>query len=285
MPENGINSINYNAGAAVALNDLNITATGLQTTYNAVSTGKLINGPATNPAIWATAQRSGSDISALDAVVQSIQRNQSVNDVAVSAGQQIVDLLNQLKAVVTTASDGTTDAASRAECLTQFKSLVQQINNTANSATFNGVNLLNTAATGFFALANASGTMHVTITPKNLTIQQGVAPIAGGFTFTAGAGFASAASATTLLAAVNTSVSNITSDVAALGTNSTNLSNQLTMVQTLQQGLQGGVSNLVDADMAKESAQLQALQAKQQLGVPALSIANASKSQLLNLFK
>ena len=57
------------------------------------------------------------------------------------------------------------------------------------------------------------------------------------------------------------------------------------MVQTLQQGLQGGVSNLVDADMAKESAQLQALQAKQQLGVQALSIANASKSQLLNLFK
>ncbi|WP_255357068.1 flagellin, partial [Caulobacter sp. CCH9-E1] len=46
-----------------------------------------------------------------------------------------------------------------------------------------------------------------------------------------------------------------------------------------------GVGNLVDADLAKESAKLQSLQTKQQLGVQALSIANQSTSSILSLFR
>ena len=47
-----------------------------------------------------------------------------------------------------------------------------------------------------------------------------------------------------------------------------------------------GIGNLVDADMATESAQLTALQTKQQLGVQALSIANQSRRQIaLSLFQ
>ncbi|KAK0350754.1 hypothetical protein LTR94_027714, partial [Friedmanniomyces endolithicus] len=49
--------------------------------------------------------------------------------------------------------------------------------------------------------------------------------------------------------------------------------------------LEAGVGNLVDADLAKESAKLTALQTKQQLGVQALSIANSSSQTLLSLFR
>ncbi|MBT3536062.1 MAG: flagellin, partial [Rhodospirillaceae bacterium] len=45
-----------------------------------------------------------------------------------------------------------------------------------------------------------------------------------------------------------------------------------------------GVGNLVDADLAEESANLQAQQIKQQLGVQALSIANSSPQAILSLF-
>ena len=48
--------------------------------------------------------------------------------------------------------------------------------------------------------------------------------------------------------------------------------------------LNEGVGTLVDADMAQESAQLQALQIQQQLGVQALSIANAAPQTILGLF-
>ncbi len=53
----------------------------------------------------------------------------------------------------------------------------------------------------------------------------------------------------------------------------------------LQDSLTTGISNLVDADMASESATLQALQTKQQLGIQALAIANSSNSILLSLFR
>ncbi|MGZ5984679.1 MAG: flagellin, partial [Caulobacteraceae bacterium] len=70
-----------------------------------------------------------------------------------------------------------------------------------------------------------------------------------------------------------------------LGTGSNALSSHLKFVQSLQDSLQTGISNLVDADMASESAKLQALQTKQQLGVQALSIANQSTSIMLSLFR
>ena len=59
----------------------------------------------------------------------------------------------------------------------------------------------------------------------------------------------------------------------------------LSFIQTLQDQLNNGVSNLVDADIAKESANLQALQTKQQLGIQALQIANSSNGALLSLFR
>ncbi|HZZ34111.1 MAG TPA: flagellin, partial [Caulobacteraceae bacterium] len=73
--------------------------------------------------------------------------------------------------------------------------------------------------------------------------------------------------------------------LAKLGTGSKSLSSHQTFVGKLQDTLDAGVGNLVDADLAKESARLQALQTKQQLGIQALAIANSSTSSLLGLFR
>jgi len=56
-------------------------------------------------------------------------------------------------------------------------------------------------------------------------------------------------------------------------------------VTTLMDTLESGIGNLVDADLAKESARLQALQVQQQLGAQALSIANQSPQIILSLFQ
>ena len=55
--------------------------------------------------------------------------------------------------------------------------------------------------------------------------------------------------------------------------------------QKLADTLTAGIGNLVDADLAKESALLQSLQVKQQLGVQALSIANQAPQTILSLFR
>ena len=77
----------------------------------------------------------------------------------------------------------------------------------------------------------------------------------------------------------------MTSDLATLGTQSKSVGRQLTFIGKLQDATEAGIGNLVDADMAKESARLTALQTKQQLSVQALSIANSSSQILLGLFQ
>ncbi|MDB5459370.1 MAG: flagellin, partial [Caulobacteraceae bacterium] len=104
-------------------------------------------------------------------------------------------------------------------------------------------------------------------------------------TLSATASFTSAATASAYIATINTNLTSVNTALTKLGTGSNALASHLTFVGSLQNSLTTGISNLVDADMASESAKLQALQTKQQLGVQALSIANQSTSIMLSLFR
>jgi flagellin len=94
-----------------------------------------------------------------------------------------------------------------------------------------------------------------------------------------------AAKAKTLVTKLDEAIKKVSDDLTQLGTGSKALSAHLAFMSKLQDTLDAGVGNLVDADLAKESARLQALQTKQQLGVQALSIANQSAGILLGLFR
>ncbi len=274
-----LNSINTNSGALIALQNLNATATSLQATQNRVSTGLAVSGAKDDGSIWAIAQNSRASISSLDAVKQSLQRAQSTVDVAVSAGQTISDLLNQIKSKTLAATDTSLDTTSRNALNSDVGALVGQIKKIVSNADFNGANIIKTSGTTIYALANASGSSQLTVAAINLGVG------GGNITFTATASFTTATTASALLSLINTSIVNINASVAKLGTDSNAVTTHLNFISSLQDTLTQGVGNLVDADVAKESATLTALQTKQQLGVQALSIANSSKQALLSLFR
>jgi flagellin len=278
-----LNSINTNVGAMIALQNLNSTNAQLDTTQNRISTGLKISSAKDNGAIWAIAQNTRSSISALDTVKESIQRGQSVVDVAVSAGQTISDLLNQMKAKALAAADVSTDTASRTALANDFVALRNQISKTISNASFNGTNLLKTGASSLFSLADATGTQKLTVGAQVMGLTSGSAGTI--ITFTVASTFSTMTQAATLVNQVTASITNVNAAVAKLGTGSSALGTHLNFISGLQDTLTSGVGNLVDADMAKESANLQALQSKQQLGVQALAIANSSKSTLLSLFR
>ena len=273
------NSINTNSGSIIALQNLNATASTLQTTQNRISTGLAISSSKDNGAVWAIAQNSRGSIYALDSVKSSLQRAQSTVDVAVSAGQTISDLLNQIKSKTLAATDTSLDTSSRTALNSDVKALVSQITKIVTNADFNGANLIKTGGTALYALANAAGSSKLTVAAVSLAV--GGAKV----TFTANSSFTTATTASSLLTLVNTSITNVNAAVAQLGTASNALTTHLNFIGQLQDTLTQGVGNLVDADVAKESASLNALQTKQQLGVQALSIANTSKSALLQLFR
>ena len=279
------NSINTNYGALVALQYLNATNAQLDTTQQRINTGLKVSSAQDNAAVWAIAQNSRADVSALDAVKDSLQRAQSTVDVANSAGATISDLLNQLKTKALAAADSSLNTVSRAALASDFNAIRDQIIKTVASASFNGSNLLNSSVTSVQALASADGKIRLTVAAQNFNLKTGANNTI--FGFSAGVTFASTSQgqASALVSTLTTSITSVNASIAKLGTSANALSTHLNFVGKLQDSLTAGIGNLVDADVAKESANLTALQTKQQLGFQALSIANSSSSNLLSLFR
>ena len=274
-----VNSINTNAAAMLALSNLMTTQSDLANTQNIISTGKKINSAKDNGAVWSIAQTMQGKVAALDAVKDSLNRAQSTIDVAMSAGQQVSDLLTQMKAKVLAASDTSLDATSRTALNEDFKSLRDQIGKVVSNADFNGINMVQSGGTTIYALANDSGSAKLTVAAEDLSL--GGANV----TLAATASFNSASSASAYIATLDTDLTNVNTALTKLGTGSNALADHLKFVGSLQDSLTTGISDLVDANMAAESAKLQALQTKQQLGVQALSIANQSTSVMMSLFR
>ena len=274
-----LNSINTNASAMTALSNLASTQSTLQQTQNIISTGKKINTAKDNGAIWSIANTMQGKVTSYDSVSDSLNRAQSTIDVAMSAGEQVSDLLTQMKAKALAASDTSLDTTSRQALNADFTSLRDQITSVVSNADFNGINMVKSAGTTVYALANDSGSSKLTVQAEDLSLG------GGNVTLSATASFATAGAASAFIGTLNTDLENVNIALTHLGTGSNSLARQMKFVSSLQDSLNQGISNLVDADMAVESAKLSALQTKQQLGVQALSIANQSSSTLLALFR
>jgi flagellin len=275
----GMNSINTNAGALVALQNLNATSSALNTTQTRINTGLRVSSAKDDGSTWAIAQNQRASISALDSVKDSLNRAISTVEVAVSAGEAVSDLLTQMKAKALAATDTGLDSTARAALNNDFKALRDQLAKVVSNADFNGSNMVKSAGTTIYALANAAGSSSLTVAAQDLSLGS------SNVTVTSTTTFNTATLATTALGLVNASITNVSAAVAKLGTGSNALNTHLKFINKLQDSMTTGVGNLVDADVAKESANLQALQTKQQLAVQALSIANQSSGILLSLFR
>ena len=272
-------SVNTNVGAMIALQNLNATNAQLATTQNRINTGKSVANAKDNGAIWAIAQGQRAEIGALNAVKQSLDRGVAAVDVALAAGETVSDLLLQMKEKALAATDASLKTAARAALNEDFVALRDQIASVTSNAEFNGVNLLETGATGFQALANAQGTSTLTVGAEVMALGS------TNVTVTASQAIDTLSDATAALSVVTASIDLVSGALARLGTKSKALSTHITFVGKLTDALESGVGNLVDADLAKESAKLQALQTKQQLGVQALGIANQTPQLVLSLFR
>jgi len=275
-------SVNTNRDAMIALQNLNVTGAELGITQQRISTGRKVDSAKENGSTWAIAQSMRGTSTSLNAVKDSLQRGQSTLDVALAAGSSVSDLLVQMKEKALAASDTTLDTSGRSALNEDFKALRDQLAKTVANADFNGTNMIKTGGATVAALANAAGTSKITIAAQSLAL--GGANLTGiGSTASLASNTASTAQA--MIATVNTAIGKVSTALAKLGTGSKALDLHLSFIMKLQDTLDNGVGNLVDADLAKESAKLQSLQTRQQLGVQALSIANTSTSALLGLFR
>jgi len=277
--ETSMLSVNTNTGAMVALQYLNDTQAQLAQTQNAVDTGLKVSSAKDDGAVYAIAQNMRGDIAGYTAVTDSLNRGMSAIDVAMSAGQSISDLLVEMKTKALSASDTSLDTASRAAMNQDFIALRDQISTIVKNAVFNNYNLVDGSTNTITALASSDGSRRITAAAQNMSLSGSIV------TISTGASISTQAGASTMVSVIQQSLENVDSSLAQLSAGSKKFSIQLGFAGKLSDTLTSGVGNLVDADMAKESALLQSLQVKQQLGVQALSIANQSPQYLLSLFK
>ena len=274
------NSVHTNAAAAVALQNLSRTNDNLTGVQGRISTGLKVQGAKDNAAVWAIAQQQRADVGALSAVKQSLDRATSIADVALAAGESVSDLLNQLKEKVVAAKDISLKTQSRELLNADFQALLRAIKSAVENASFDGGNILNGSLTnGLRFLANSDATSFVTLAGKNLSLSGSIISLGLADSLLTISG------ATAALTKLDASINNVNKSLGDIGAQAKQITAHNTFVSKLTDTVQSGIGNLVDADLARESARLQALQVQQQLGAQALSIANQSPQIILSLFQ
>nr|P02969.2 RecName: Full=Flagellin FljJ; AltName: Full=29 kDa flagellin [Caulobacter vibrioides CB15] len=271
-------SVNTNQPALIALQNLNRTNDDMQAVQTRINTGEAISTAKDTAAVWSHRPGAG-DMSGLAREDEpgsgDIDRGRGPR-----AGESVSDLLKLMREKVVAAKDTSLTTTSRQALNADFQGLIKNLNQVLRSATFDGANLLDgSQAADMSFLADADAGQAITLTLQNLSL--------GGTinTLTATDDILDPVNAAGVLTRLDATLSAVNQAVGNIGTQAKQIDAHNTFVAKLNDVLETGVGNLVDADLAKESARLQALQVKQPLGAQALSIANGAPQIILSLFK
>lgn len=267
-------SVNTNTSANIALSQLRILNKKLESTQLRITTGLKVSGPQDDAATFQIATRLRGDVAGLGAVKTALSNGDSIVSVAISAGESITDLLTESKAKVVQANQTGLDTASRSALDDDFQSLRSQIETIVSTADFNAVNLIDASASTLDVLSSVDGSV-ISVSAQSLdSTTLGINT----------ASLATSSAAANALSAIETAIDLAADKLAALGSSATGIEIQSQFTTSLINVVEEGIGNLVDADLAEESAQLQALQVQQQLAVQSLAIANSAPSLVLGLF-
>ncbi len=277
-------SVNTNAGALFALQSLNKTNAQLDTVQSRINTGLKVASAKDNAAVFSIAQGQRADLAGLGSVKSSLDRASSSLNVALAAAEAVSDLLIELKAKAVAAADPGADAASRTALNDEFKNLISQINTVVDNAEFNGVNAVKNGGASVQALVatpdgtGTTATYSITIAATDISASSGLA-------LTTAHVITSAAAASTAIVTITAAEATLSTFLSKLGAGAKRVDIQRSFTDKLSDAIEIGIGNLVDADLARESANLQSLQVRQQLGLQALSIANQAPGSVLALFR
>ena len=274
-------SVNTNGGAFAALQNLSATNKEIGTVQTQINTGKKVASAKDNAAVFAIAQQLRSDVAGLNSVQGSLDNALSTVDVAVAAGEAVSDLLVELKEKAVSAKDSSLTSSSRASLNDDFTQLRDQISSIVSNAEFNGINAVKNNGDDISALTDDTGTTanKITIDAQDLSLGNSNVKVGESDTIK------TATSAGSAVTKIESSIKNVNTALSKLGSGAKRLELQKDFTGKLSDAIEVGVGNLVDADLAKTSANLQSLQVKQQLGLQALSIANQAPGTVLSLFR
>ncbi|MBL6456783.1 hypothetical protein JMJ55_15710 [Belnapia sp. T6] len=275
-----LNSVNTNVGAMVALQSLNRTGDELAATQKRISTGYRVADAKDDGAAYAVAERIRGAVAATTSANEQLGGVKGLLDVSNAALENVSSALTKLQAVTVKLADGTITAEQRSQYQSQAGELTNNIKSFIKDASYNGLNVLDDPSTlAVQVVTNGTGTYYTFSGYKALT--NIFNSVSGASTWTRG----DASSALTKTGAVGKAITNTLTELNNFGSYSNYIDSQINYNKSILDAQQSGLGALIDTDMAKESARLQALQIRQQLGTQALGIANQAPQSLVSLFR
>ncbi|MGE7370806.1 flagellin [Neorhizobium sp. NPDC001467] len=312
-------SILTNAGATAALSTLRSINSEMETTQNRISSGYKVETASDNAAYWSIATTMRSDNKALSTVQDALGLGAATTDVAYTALEASIDVVDEIKSKITAASEPGVD---KDKVQKEIKQLQDQLLSIAKSASFSGENWVyhsadssagtqsivgsfNRDSEGSVSLTtlkfDTSNSSLIYVDGDGKVDSSGDALLSQNITYvgtdgndvTAGFSVMSLDVSTLdtdakldeALKAIDTVLQDMTDAAADVGSINSRIDMQTDFVADLMDSIETGVGKLVDADMNEESTRLKALQTQQQLGIQALSIANGSTQNILSLFQ
>jgi flagellin len=285
-------SINTNVGAMTAVRILGNTTRDLEALQGRISSGLKVANAKDNGASYGIAQQQRSEVRAFEAVTQGLGRASSAADVALAAGDAISDVLVQMKEKALAATGATISASSRTAYNNEFIALRDQVASILANANFDGLNLVAGSPLGpppndvtFPASTDGSQTVSLPVLDFNLATSPTTLGGPPGIYIDTTQDLSTDVAAQDALDKITVSLDYVNQELSRLGTAAKRIDNHMTFVSRLSDSIVEGIGNIVDANLAQDSARLQALQVKQQIGTQALSIANQSPQTLLSLLR
>ena len=254
------------------------TSTSIDQTQTRLSTGLRVSSAIDDAAAFFTARAFDNRASDLESLKSNIDLAISTIQAAIDGIDAITDIVQQAKGIAS-AAKATGDTNERSTLAVQFNELLSQINSIANDSTFNGLNLLQASPDNLAVEFNEDNTSNLTITGLDATTATSGINIA-----VAANNFGLTANIDTALTAISSALVTLRSNASTLGSNNTILTTRLDFTKNLVNTLETGSGKLTLADLNEESANLLALQTRQQLGLNSLALASQSERAILSLF-
>jgi flagellin len=281
-----MNSVNTNVGAMIALDALNSTNSQLNAVQKQISTGYRVADATDDGAAYAVAQSVRSSVSSLTTANQQLGSTQGLLSTTSSALNDVSNLMSSMRDVLVSLSNGATNGNERTQYESQYKSLLANVKSDVQDASYNGQTLIGN-------ITGSSGTFsNIAVVRNEVGSTYGIATFGGSTVYTS-LSFTStqlngASTVAALITATGTFINQFNSVSSAMntyGSNTNYVNNQVSYNNDKISALNTGLGSLVDSNLAQESALLQALQIKQQLGTQSLTLATQTPQMLLTLVK
>ncbi|MCB1877700.1 MAG: flagellin FliC [Chromatiales bacterium] len=274
--------INTNVFSLNSQRQLNKSQASLQVSLERLSSGLRINRAKDDAAGLAISQRFTAQVRGLEQANRNANDGISLLQTAEGAMDEIANSLQRMRELAVQARNGTVNSADKASLNDEFTELAAEITRITDTAEFNNTNLLGTSATLTFQVGFENGSTNqikvstIDLATKNLSV--------GGIrSVLTGLAISTSGSASAAIGRLDTAIDNISAKRADFGAKQNRLEATVRNNANIVENQSAARSRILDADFARETANLTRNQILQQAGVAMLSQANALPQSVLSL--